>query len=250
MNYRFHIINLDVLNSSGHSIFLIRIFAQSFGKVALKTVIAGAGGLIGSELLKLMLQDNNTSSVTALIRRPMTDTHPKLLKLIINFDQLEQYQEEIRGDVLFCCLGSTRKKTPDLADYRQIDHYYPLKLAEIAKANGISQFHIVSALGADHRSSNFYSRMKGELEQDLNESGLESLHIYQPSLLTGNRKENRTLEKAAIAVMGFLNPLLIGKLRKFRSIQAERVASAMLNQAHKNLKGIYVYPSDKIEEIA
>src|SRR5690606_30992128 len=113
--------------------------------------------------------------------------NPKLEQLLIDFDLLEQYREEIQGDVLFCTLGSTRKKTPNLTDYRKVDYDYPMKLAEIAVHNTISQFHIVSALGANPSSSNYYSRMKGELERDLKQFDLESLHIYQPSLLTGNR---------------------------------------------------------------
>lgn len=218
--------------------------------MSLKIVIAGSGGLIGSALLNLLLQDNKTDTVTALVRRPLPVVHTKLKQLIIDFDSLEKYREEIKGDVLFCALGSTKKKTPNLADYRKVDYDYPINLAKIAKQNDIAQFHIVSALGADVDSSNYYNHLKGEVERDLKKLNLESLHIYQPSLLTGNRKENRPLEKAAIAVMRFINPLLTGKLKKFRSIEAGKVAAAMLNQAHRNLKGIFVYSSDKIQKLS
>jgi uncharacterized protein YbjT (DUF2867 family) len=116
--------------------------------------------------------------------------------------------------------------------------------------NGISQFHLVSSLGANHTANNSYLKLKGELENKLKQAAILSLHIYQPSLLTGNRRESRTLEKLAISAFKLIDPLLIGPLKKYRSIKAETVAQAMLNQSLKNLKGTFTYPSLQIQKLA
>ena len=131
-------------------------------------------------------------------------------------------------------------------DYAKVDFDYPLQLAEMALANGMEQYHLVSALGANKDSANFYSKMKGETEDAIKLVGLPCLHIYQPSLLIGDRKEKRVGEKAFIIIMNFINPLLIGKLKKYRSIAAKTVAMTMFKNSLKTEKGIFIYPSDKI----
>ncbi len=116
--------------------------------------------------------------------------------------------------------------------------------------NGIAQFHLVSALDANAAATNSYLKLKGELEKELKKISIISLHIYQPSLLTGNRIESRTAEKIAISAFKLIDPLLRGPLKKYRSIKAETVAQAMLNQSLKNLKGTFTYPSILIQELA
>jgi uncharacterized protein YbjT (DUF2867 family) len=215
-----------------------------------KAIIAGATGLIGGELLNLLLESSDYQEVISISRREIFVQHKKLIQLIINFDELEKYTHALEGDVIFCCLGSTRKKTPDLSIYRMIDHTYPLKLGKIAKANSIKQYHLVSAIGADANSSNFYTKMKGETEADLEHLNLPCLHIYQPSVLTGNRKESRPLENLSIAIMKVVNPLLLGGFKKYRSIPAATVALAMYKQSLKPEKGLYIHPSDHIKNLA
>jgi uncharacterized protein YbjT (DUF2867 family) len=215
-----------------------------------KAIIAGATGLIGGELLKILLESSDYQEVISISRREIPVQHKKLVQLIINFDELEKYTHALEGDVIFCCLGSTRKKTPDLSVYRMIDHTYPVQLGQIAKANDIKQYHLVSAIGADANSSNFYTKMKGETEADLAHLNLTCLHIYQPSILTGDRKESRPLEKISIAVMKVVNPLLFGSLKKYRSIPAAIVARAMYKQSLKPQTGLYIHPSDHIKNLA
>lgn len=215
-----------------------------------KAIIAGATGLIGGELLKILLQSSDYQEVISISRREISVQHKKLVQLIINFDELEKYTHALEGDVIFCCLGSTRKKTPDLSVYRMIDHTYPLQLGKIAKSNSIKQYHLVSAIGADANSSNFYTKMKGETEADLAHLNLPCLHIYQPSLLTGDRKESRALENFSAVIMKVVNPLLFGSLKKYRSIPAATVARAMYKQSLKPEKGLYIHPSDHIKNLA
>ena len=215
-----------------------------------KAVIAGASGLIGSCLLELLLASPQYDEVVVLVRKQLPVAHKKLLQVTVDFDHLEDHQALITGHALFCCLGSTRKKTPDLAQYRKIDYDYPLQLAQIAVENRVMHYHLVSALGADPNSSNFYSRMKGEIEAAVMKAGVKCLHIYEPSILTGNRQESRPMERFAISLINAINPLLIGSLKKYRSIPAATVARAMFKQSLKTEEGIFVHSSERIKLLA
>lgn len=216
----------------------------------MRVIIAGSSGLIGSELLRLLLENENITSVLALVRKVQPIQHPKLEQLKLNFDSLYEYRNNIHGDAIYCCLGTTQKKTPDRIEYRKIDHDYPVILAEIAAENKIEQYHFISALGANKKSSAFYNRLKGETEEDISRLSIPSIHIYQPSLLSGNRPEKRVLERISIAAMKFINPLLTGSLKKYRSIEATAVATAIIKQTFNSQGGIYFYPSNKIQELA
>ncbi|MGZ3754856.1 MAG: oxidoreductase [Mucilaginibacter sp.] len=216
--------------------------------MAHKAVVVGGSGLIGRLLINLLLKSAEYNEVVSLGRKKITSKNNRLTQHIVDFNSLDSHADLIDGDVVFCCLGSTRKKTPDLDEYRIIDHDYPVKLAEIAHSHGASQFHLVSALGANKNSSNFYSKMKGETEEDIKAIGLKCLFIYQPSLLTGHRHEQRSMERIAIVMMAILNPFLIGSLRKYRSIPAETVAKAMYKQSLQKKKGVHIYTSDKIKK--
>ena len=215
-----------------------------------KAVIAGASGLIGSSLLNILLDAQQYDEVLVLVRRELPVQHKKLVQLVIDFDKLDDHKAAITGHALFCCLGSTQKKTPDLAEYRKVDHDYPLQLAQLAKQNGVRQYHLVSALGANARSSNFYLKMKGETEEDIQKVGVERLDIYQPSFLTGHRTEHRPKERFVGSLFKFIDLLLVGGLRKYRSISAETVARAMFKQSLKTEEGIFVHSSDKIKLLA
>jgi uncharacterized protein YbjT (DUF2867 family) len=215
-----------------------------------KAIIAGASGLIGSQLTRLLIDDAGIEEILLLVRKTVPFQHKKLTQKVINFDEPQTFGYVLYGDVLFCCLGTTRKKTPDLREYTRIDRDYPVTLARMAKGNGIGQFHFVSSVGADAASKTFYTRTKGEAENDLKDIGLPALFIYQPSILTGNRNELRLGERFAIALMQVINPFLIGRLKKYRSIPAQTVASAMYKESLTNKQGVFVYPSDQLKQLA
>lgn len=219
--------------------------------MAYKAIIAGASGLVGSALLQILLEQPEYNEVLALVRRELPVNHKKLVQLVVNFNQLDQHKTAITGsNALFCCLGSTRKKTPDLNDYRKVDFDYPVQLANMAAANGISQYHLVSSLGADASSSNFYTRLKGETEAAVEKAGLKCLHIYRPSALAGERTESRPIEKIFLAAMKLVNPLLTGIFKKYRSIEASTVAMAMYKQSLLKQEGVYIHPSNHIQQLA
>ena len=226
------------------------VFLRKVIKGVAKAIIAGASGLIGGFLVEVLLQSHEYQDVVVLVRKELPLRHPKLKQVLVDFGALSQFEDEITGHALFSCLGSTRKKTPDLPVYRKIDHDYPLQLAQLAFKNGIPQYHFVSSMGANAASKNFYTKMKGETENDLKDVGLNCLHIYRPALLTGNRHEKRAGERFLFGLFKLIDPLLIGGLRKYRSIPAATVASAMYKQSLINQEGIFIHPSDEIKEIA
>jgi uncharacterized protein YbjT (DUF2867 family) len=213
-------------------------------------ILVGSSGLIGSNLLSELIQSEAISEILLLVRRSTDVSSSKVKELIVNFEKPNSYSIDIQADIIYSCLGTTKSETPNSSLYRQIDLEYPLNLAKLGQKNGVSQFHIISSLGADAGSSNSYLKLKGELEQELKKLSISSLHIYQPSFLIGERKKDRLADKIMKPVFGLIDPLLIGPLKKYRSIKAADVARVMLNQSIKDLKGTFTYPSIKIQELA
>lgn len=215
-----------------------------------KAVLIGASGLIGSNLTRLLIENTEYTEVVLIVRKPLPLNSPKVKQEVVNFDDPESYAEYLTGDVIFSCLGTTRKKTPDAADYRKVDLTYPLQAANAGLRNGVKQFHIVSSLGANSRSSSSYLKLKGELEDELRKLHFKSLHIYQPSYIIGDRAEKRTDDSIMKPIMRILDPLFFGPLKKYKSIEARDIASAMLKQSLKDSEGTFIYPSNIIKELA
>ena len=216
-----------------------------------KALIAGATGLVGSELVKLLLDRRYYSRITVLVRTRMNVTHPRLEQLVINYDELEQVPaEKFEGTDLYCTLGTTRKKAGSKEQFERVDYVYPLALGRMAKRHGASRLLVVTAMGADDRSMFFYNQVKGKLERDLQALNLNRLYIFRPSLLTGNRQEYRFGEQAA-AKLGRMFPFLFqGAMSKYRPIPAKQVAEAMLVTAASNEAASRVIPSDEIAALA
>jgi uncharacterized protein YbjT (DUF2867 family) len=227
----------------------MRIFAKNMRTMANKAIIAGSSGLIGSQLLNILLQENFYDEVLILVRKELPIKHHKLTQLVVDFDRLETHAAHLTGHAVFCCLGTTRHKTPDKAVYRKIDHDYPLALAQLAH-NGVEQYHLVSSIGANSGSSTFYIKIKGETEADIQQVKFPAIHIYRPSLLTGERTEKRTEEKIVTWLFKIIDPLLFGGLKKYRSIPAATVAAAMYKQSIQNTTGLFIYESDKIKQLS
>ena len=200
-------------------------------------LIIGASGLIGSELVQLLLKDDKIKSVKVFVRKTLAITDQKLREILVNFEHLEDFKDEFQGDSLFCCIGTTRKQTPDLAAYQAIDYGIVLAAANLAKSNQVPQLHLVSAIGADTSSKIFYNRLKGEIEKDLLELDFPNTVIYQPSMLIGKRSESRPAEFIAQKLMPFFDVFLLGKAQKYHSIEAKKVAESMLDNLHKPKDG-------------
>ena len=211
-----------------------------------KAVIVGATGLIGKELLHLLLSAPAYTAITLLVRRPTGLTHPKLQEKVIDFDLLEQSDINLTGADVFCTLGTTIKKAGTREDFRRVDYAYPLTLGQKAKVQGAKQLLIVTSMGANPSSPIFYNSVKGEIEKALRDLDLPTLQVFRPSLLLGNRDEFRISEKIASVIMRILAPLFLGPLRKYSAIEARSVANAMILAAQRTLPGIHVYETDQI----
>ena len=213
-------------------------------------VLAGASGLVGSELLQGLLQSPVYEKVKVFVRTPLQVEHVKLEQIIVNYDQLENYGQHVQADDVYCCLGTTIKKAGSQEAFRRVDYEYPVKLAQLAKQHGVQQYLIISAIGANANSSIFYSRVKGEVEAELKKIGIGSLHIFRPSLLLGKRKEFRLGERFASWLSPVYGLFLFGGLRKYRSIEARTVAKGMLAAGAAQLPGIHIYDSAEIERLS
>ncbi|MFS1511007.1 oxidoreductase [Chengkuizengella sp. SCS-71B] len=209
-------------------------------------LIAGASGLVGSELLTYLLESNEYHSVTAIVRKSLHIKHPKLKQVIVDFEQLNKDEQIFKVDDVFCCLGTTIKKAKTQETMTRIDVEYPLQIAKLSNKMGARQFLVISAMQANPSSLTFYSRIKGRLEQELQNIGFETLHIFRPSLLIGDRKEFRFGEKTAEILFNALFFIFIGPLKKYRAIHATTVAQGMLNAAKSRKKGVFIYLSDEI----
>lgn len=213
-------------------------------------LIAGATGLTGTELVKVLLDHPAYDKVRVLVRRKLDLEHPKLEQIPIDFYRLEEYKKYFDVDDVFCCLGTTIKKAGSQKAFRRVDYEYPLALATLAKSAGVKNFLVVSAMGADARSNVFYSRVKGQMEESIKKLELPALHIFRPSLLLGSRQEFRLGEKAASLLSPVVSPLLRGGMKRFKPIHAQQVAEAMCAAAQSDSVGVHVYSSDEIAEKA
>lgn len=208
-------------------------------------VIAGATGLIGTELLRQILSDDQFDRVIAFTRRDFPVSHPRLEKIIADPGEPAKALDDIRPDSIFCCLGTTMATAGSKEKFREVDFEYPLALARAAHALGARQYLLVSALGADKNSRIFYNRVKGEVEAAIRDVGFQTLHIFRPSLLTGPREEKRAGEDTAkilYKVFGFLIPL------KFKAIHARTVARAMLAAASAQETGTFIHESGEMQQ--
>lgn len=212
-------------------------------------VIIGSTGLIGSNLLQLLLNNDEYNHITALVRKPLLSKNKKLSYIETDFKNLTAIENIIAGDVLFICVGSTMAKAGSKEAFLKIDYNIPVDIAHIAIKNGISSCIVVSSLGADPNSGNFYLQTKGKMEQAIEKLGFKSTIFMRPSLLFGARDEFRLGELIGKFVMKALGPLFIGNLKKYRGIESKTVALAMLKSSFQEISGIKKYESNEINSM-
>ncbi|HWA26891.1 MAG TPA: oxidoreductase [Lacunisphaera sp.] len=212
--------------------------------------IAGASGLVGRHLLDLLLAAPEYDRVISLGRRALAVEHPKLQQVTVDFAALDGSIAGLHCDDVFCCLGTTIRQAGSRENFRAVDHAAVLALGWAAKRQGARRFFLVSSLGADPRSRVFYSRVKGETEEGLLVMDFDTLALFRPSLLLGKRAQPRLGERLMAAWLWLLEPLLFGRLRKYRAIEAATVARAMLRSSFgQGPRGLLIYPSNEIQDI-
>jgi len=209
--------------------------------------VIGATGLVGEQLVQMLLEDKNFGKVRIFVRRDPGITHPKLESKIVDFVDKKTWENHLKGDVLFSTLGTTLKQAGGKEKQYEIDFTYNLNFAQKAKENGIENYVLVSSVGASAKSGIFYSRMKGELDEAVSKLGFKNLAILRPSSLTGDRKERRIAEVISIPVATFITRLIF---KKYRPISDKTVAKAMINAVLKSASGKTIWEADEVFNLA
>ena len=213
-------------------------------------LIAGASGLVGRRLLDELLAADEYDRVVSVGRRKLPLEHSKLRQELVDFAALEGAGVDLACDDAFCCLGTTIRQAGSPEKFRAVDHVAVLALAWAVHRRGATRFFVVTAMGADARSRVFYNRVKGETEEALQVLDFQTLAIFRPSLLLGDRPKLRLGERIGAVLMWLADPLMLGPLRKYRAIRADVVARAMLRCSYgEGARGLLVYPSDEIQDL-
>lgn len=213
-------------------------------------LLTGATGLVGRLCLKLLLADPAFEKIKVITRRPLYEEHPKLSAYITDFEKLETLEADLTADIVICCLGSTLKDAGSREQFMKIDHDYPLQIAQIAHRHGGKHFIVISAIGADKKSLFFYSRVKGLLEADIKSIPYETISIFQPSLIDGERKEVRVMEQLTLGIARPLSGLLPRSLNKYKPIEASEIARAICHVAQASTPGIHYYQKNEISNLS
>ncbi|EAR12844.1 hypothetical protein PI23P_09460 [Polaribacter irgensii 23-P] len=216
------------------------------GKTA---IVLGATGLTGGILLEHLIADSSYDKIKLFSRSSVGSTSKKVEEYLVDMLQLELHSVQFTGDEVFCCIGTTATKTPDKKRYKLIDYGIPVSAAKLAKQNGIQTFIVLSSMGADSKSTVFYSKTKGEMERDVLLQNVRHTFILRPSLIGGHRNEHRLGEKIGKVAMGLLNPFLTGEFKKYRIIHPDKIVKCMKIVARNTAHDVFL-DSHKILTIA
>ncbi len=211
-------------------------------------IVIGATGLVGSNLVNMLLKDSRFEQVKVLVRRPMEIANDKLEQHVVDFDAPDNWKKLVTGDVLYSAMGTTLRQAGSKAAQYKIDYMYQYQVAKAAAANGVPEYVLISAAGSNPDSAVFYSRIKGELERDVQKLPFETIHIIRPGMLAGEREKVRTGELLGVGVMNVLS--MIPGLKKLKPIQGKEVARAMLNATFRHVVGIHSYTMGDVAKLA
>ncbi len=213
-------------------------------------IILGATGLVGGHLLQKLIDDERYETIKLFSRSKIEGLPHNVKQFIGDILDLEQFKSDFTADEIFCCVGTTTKKTPDKTLYRKIDYGIPVAAATLANTNNIETLLVISAMGANKKSSVFYNKTKGEMEHDVLQQQIKNTFILRPALIGGNREENRPLERIGLTVFKLVAPLLIGPLKQYKIIESEYIAQALINLANNTSETEVIITSNAIERIA
>jgi len=212
-------------------------------------LIAGASGLCGSHCLQLLLNDPDYDRVTSIVRRPSGVKHTKLTEVVVDFNDLNAQAPLFKVDHVYCCLGTTINAAGSKQAFRQVDQVYPVIMAELSVLMDVRSFSIITALGANSGSMIFYNKVKGEVEDRLCELSIPSVSILQPSMLLGDRTEQRPGESLGKAAMKLTSVFFQGPLKKYKAIEGAQVAKAMVSLTKNERKGCHTYLSGELQDM-
>jgi uncharacterized protein YbjT (DUF2867 family) len=212
-------------------------------------IVFGATGLVGKELVFELLEDQRFLKVKAVVRNQLPLSHSKLDQIVLkDYTNLENFTSQLSADVYFCCIGTTIKKAGTQDSFRKTDFDIPVKIAKLAESLNVPKFIVISSLGANATTSNFYLRTKGEMEQEVRKQFRGNLKFVRPSLLLGHRAEFRFGEKVAQILMKPLGALMVGPLLKYKGIQGWDVARGMIKSMELPKEKLII-ESDEIHKL-
>lgn len=206
----------------------------------LTATIIGSTGLIGSHLLDQLVKDDHYSKVRLIVRRPPEVSNPNIEVRVIDFTDDQAFRSAVAGSsAVFCAIGTTRKKVKgDMTEYRKVDFDIPVKAARFCSETGCRKFLLVSSVGADSKSSNFYLKLKGEVEDQVSTLEIPHIAIFRPSMLLGKRTEKRPAEALAQTFSSLLTFLFPAK---YKPIKAATVAEAMIAASKTDYAGSGIF---------
>jgi uncharacterized protein YbjT (DUF2867 family) len=214
-----------------------------------KVAIYGATGLVGNYVLDELIHSSEVGQIISISRNPVGTGQQKVENYVCSAADFAAAIEHVKPDAVFCCLGTTRAKAGSKQAFALIDRDIPVAIAKASASVGVSTIAVVSSIGADAASRNFYLRTKGEMERDVLGSGVPNVVIVRPSLLLGPRHDFRFGEKIGEWLLKVADRFLTGKWKKYKAIHARSVAVAMLRLALKT-SGKHIVESDQLVEIA
>lgn len=208
-------------------------------------IVLGATGLTGGLVTQLLLKDPAFTKVKIFTRSPTEFTHPKVEEIICDLLDIQTFKEDFIGDVVFCCIGTTKAKTPDKEKYHAIDYGIPINTAQLAKEHNINTYIVISSAGTSAKSPFFYVRTKGEMERDITNIGIPNIFIMKPAFINGRPEQDRKGEKTLKAMMAVMDFFMVGPLKKYKSTQALVIARAMAQLAkipkdHSNINNFEI----------
>lgn len=244
MNYN---TNNTVTNHPSHGGAGGRLLTSGEIERGLSANVIGATGLVGKQLVQQLLNDERFEKVRIFVRRETSLKHPKLEQLIVDFAKTEIWEKQLTGDVLFSALGTTLKQAGSKEKQWEIDYTFNLNFAKKAKENGIENYVLVSSVGANSKSSIFYTKMKGELDEAVAKIGFSNLVILRPASLTGPRENRRMAEEITVPVLNILTRFI---MKNYRPISGETVAKAMINAVFRKNTNITIYEGAEVFNLA
>jgi uncharacterized protein YbjT (DUF2867 family) len=211
----------------------------------MEITLVGATGLVGSEVLKQLHSEDKVSKINVLTRKKINIQSPKVVNYVIDFDKDEDLKNSIHGAAIICCIGTTKAKTPAVGEYEKIDRDIPIRLAKIGLENGIEQYHLISAIGANKNSLINYNRIKGEAEEGVLSAEIPKTLIYRPGMLIGKRNESRPGEFIAQKLSFLFDFFMLGSMKKYHSVKADYLARKVMENCLSNTRSknsIQFYP--------
>lgn len=209
----------------------------------MKAIVIGATGATGKEIVQLLLQDQTFNQITVFVRKKSFEYHTKLNEVIVDFEHLDQYKNEINADIAFSCLGTTLKIAGSKENQWKVDFDYQLKFAQLAQEKNVNTFVLLSALGAKSTAKIFYSKMKGKLEDEIKKLNFNTTLIIKPgSLIRPN--SDRIGEILGIKVLNLINKL--GFLKTYTPITVNNLANIMIEKSKTSKKGIQLIEMTEI----